>query len=105
MKTIIHRIRLHEGVSAARFEEWVREVDYAACPGLPSVEAFGVHRVPEEVGASHQYVEIISVESLEAFERDMKTAAFHALEVEFDTMAEVVDETTVTLIEPGYAKN
>lgn len=103
MKVIIHRIRLHPDTDPARFEKWVREVDYATCPELPSVRAFSVHRISAEPDAEFHYVEIITVTGTEEFERDMRTPAFHGLETEFDTMAAVVDEIAGTRIGPGYA--
>lgn len=103
MKVIIHRIRLHPGTDPGRFEKWVREVDYATCPELPSVRAFGVHRISEDPDAEFHYVEVISVTGEEEFERDMQTPAFHGLESEFDTMATVVDEILGTRVGPGYA--
>lgn len=103
MKVVIHRIRLHADTDPARFEKWVREVDYATCPELPSVVAFSVHRVSAEPDAEFHYTEIISVTGTEEFERDMQTAAFHGLEAEFDTMATVVDEISGTRIGSGYS--
>ncbi|MFB7657282.1 MULTISPECIES: RedY protein [unclassified Streptomyces] len=102
MDVIIHRIRLHDGVDPARFETWVREVDYATCPRLPSVRAFGVQRVTTEQAAAFHYFEVITVSGLDEFSRDMKTEAFQGLVAAFDSMASVVDETSGERIEPGY---
>ncbi|MFG2681655.1 RedY protein [Streptomyces sp. NPDC048392] len=102
MDVIIHRIRLHDGVDPARFEAWVRDVDYATCPQLPSVRAFEVQRVSTEPAAPFHYFEVISVGALDDFSRDMKTEAFQGLVAAFDTMASVVDEMSGERIEPGY---
>lgn len=102
MDIIAHHIRLHEGTAAARFESWVREVDYAACRQLPSVLAFSVQRVAAEPEAPCHYFEVISVTSGEDFRRDMRTTAFQDLVSAFDTMASVVGEVSGTRIEPGY---
>jgi hypothetical protein len=110
MAIIAHRIRLHDGVEPARFEAWVRDVDYATCPELPSVVAFSVHRVLEGADAENgvaaggpiHFFEIIEVSSREAFERDMQTEPFHRLVTDFDEMASVVDEVAGERVEPGY---
>ncbi|MFG1667003.1 RedY protein [Streptomyces sp. Y7] len=102
----MHRIQLHDGVEADRFEKWVREVDYATCPELPSVLAFGVQRVvagPSEPSVGPlQYFEIIEVTSREAFERDMESSPFQRLVEDFGHMARVVEEVTGERIGDGY---
>ncbi|WP_432192753.1 RedY protein [Streptomyces sp. bgisy027] len=114
MTIIIHRIRLHDGVEADRFEKWVREVDYATCPELPSVLAFGVQRVAAaspgpSVGAGPagtdgplHYFEIIEVTSREEFEQDMESSQFQRLVADFGQLAEVVEEVTGERIGDGY---
>lgn len=107
MAIIVHHIRLHDGVAPERFEKWVREVDYAACPDLPSLLAFGVQRVvdtaPGAPGAEGPgYFEIIEVSSREEFERDMKSSRFQQLVAQFDEMAKVVGEVTGERIGDGY---
>ncbi|MGC9540707.1 RedY protein [Streptomyces sp. UG1] len=101
MTIIIHRIRLHDGVDAERFEKWVREVDYATCPELPSVLAFGVQRVVAVSPPLH-YFEIIEVTSREEFERDMESPQFQRLVEDFGQMAKVLDEVTGERIGDGY---
>lgn len=100
MEIIVHRIRLHRGVDPARFEAWVREVDYATCPELPSVTGFSVQRADAE--APFLFFEVIQVTSREAFERDMATPAFGRLVADFEQMASVVEEFSGERIEPGY---
>ncbi|WP_338896095.1 RedY protein [Streptomyces sp. TG1A-60] len=111
MAIIVHRIRLHDGVEPARFETWVRDVDYATCPELPSVVSFSVQRVVEEScadagpavgGESFHFFEVIEVTSREAFERDMRSAQFHKLVAEFGQMAKVVDEMAGERVGRGY---
>jgi REDY-like protein HapK len=100
MDIIVHRIRLHDGADPARFEAWVRDVDYATCPELPSVLAFSVQRA--DAGASFDFFEIIQVTSREEFERDMGTQAFAGLVADFEQMASVVEEFAGSRVEPGY---
>lgn len=102
MVTIVHKIRLKEGTSHEEFESWVTGSDYAACPQLSSLTAFGVQRVadPHEIGAD--YFEVIQITSLEAFEKDMQTPIFQSLVERFSKMADVVEEIKGELIQPGY---
>ncbi|MFI9503295.1 hypothetical protein [Nocardia sp. NPDC052566] len=102
MQLIVHLIRLHPDTDPAAFESWVRDVDYATCPALPSVRAFSVQRAPNPPDAPWHYFEIIMVTSREDFEQDMSTPDFKSLVTAFDTMAEVVDEFAGTRVEPGY---
>lgn len=108
MTTIVHRIQLLDGVDPERFERWVRDVDYAACPELPSVLAFAVQRVvgrpvePSAGGKGTAYFEIIEVTSREEFERDMESACFQRLVAAFDQMAKVVDEAIGERVGAGY---
>ena len=104
MTTIIHRIRLRPGTAPETFERWVREQDYAACPRLPSLAAFAVHRVSTEPSAPFHYVEVITVDSAAAFERDMATDVFGELVRGFSRLAEVVDEVAGDVIAPGYRR-
>ncbi|MGW6008204.1 RedY protein [Streptomyces sp. NPDC055210] len=108
MTIIVHRIRLLDGVAPDRFETWVRDVDYATCPELPSVLSFSVQRVvgpaaDGQAGAEPlTYVEIIEVSSLADFEQDMQSPPFRKLVSDFDQMAEVVSETVGNRIGDGY---
>lgn len=103
MTVIIHRIQLLDGVAPERFEAWVRDVDYAACPDLPSVLAFDVLRAPGEDAG--RYFEVIRVSGTAEFERDMRTPAFQRLVTAFSKMAAVTDELTGERLEPGYARS
>ena len=104
MITIVHKIRLKPGIDHERFERWVREVDYATCPDLPSAYAFAVHRASTEPRAPFHYFEVIRIANHEAFERDMATPLFQSLVAAFDQMAEVVEEIAGSKIEPGYTR-
>ncbi|MCA9537839.1 MAG: hypothetical protein KC620_03060 [Myxococcales bacterium] len=104
MKTIVHRIRLLPGATHAQFESWVRGSDYATCPQLASLLDFHVCRVSDAPDAPFHYIEVIRVDSMEAFEADMKLPAFGKLVEAFSKMAEVVDEISGDLVEPGYRR-
>ncbi|RFS82222.1 RedY protein [Actinomadura spongiicola] len=103
MEIIVHAICLYPGTDPAEFEAWVRNVDYASCPELPSVLGFDVLRVSgDEPG---RYAEVIRVSSVPDFERDMRTEAFQRLVADFSKMAEVIDETSGERLDPGYARS
>ncbi|MGK5631506.1 RedY protein [Streptomyces sp. URMC 123] len=102
METIVHRIRLNPGVPPERFERWVRDVDYATCPELPSVRAFRVLRVPDRPPAGCHYIEVIEVTSQADFARDMLTPPFRRLVADFEQLASVVDELSGERVGEGY---
>ncbi|MEV0440552.1 RedY protein [Streptomyces spectabilis] len=103
MTVIVHRIRLHDGVAPDRFESWVRDVDYATCPELPAVRAFGVQRSAHgQDGGPAEYFEIIEVTSAADFERDMRSEPFRRLVADFEKMAAVVDEWSGERVGSGY---
>ena len=104
MITIVHKIRLKPGIDSERFERWVREVDYAACPDIPSALGFAVHRASTAPGAPFHYFEVIRIADAAAFDRDMATPMFQRLVADFDQMAEVVEEITGDKLEPGYER-
>ncbi|MFW3460780.1 RedY protein [Streptomyces sp. 058-1L] len=103
MEYIVHRIKLLPAVDPQHFERWVRDVDYATCPRLPSVRSFSVQRVSHQPDDPFHYFEIIGVTDRAAFDRDMELDAFHELEQAFATMAVVVDETAGERIGTGYS--
>jgi hypothetical protein len=102
VKTIVHRIKLKDGARPEDFERWVREADYAACPDLPSVRSFSVHRATGAGAAGFHYFEIIAIDDQGAFDADMRTPLFGSLVARFSEMADVVDEIEGELLEPGY---
>lgn len=102
--TIVHKIRLRPDASPEAFESWVKNSDYATCPDLPSLVSFAVHRIDAPADAPAHYFEIICIDSVEAFEKDMQTPQFGKLVEAFDKMAEVVEEITGERIEPGYRR-
>lgn len=102
MDIIVHRIRLRDGISPERFEKWVTEADYAACPNLTSVVSFSVQRIAGESAGPVEYFEVITVTGRAEFGRDMATPVFRELESGFSGLAEVVDELAGERIGLGY---
>lgn len=100
---IIDKIRLHDPLHEADFLRWVTEVDYASCPDLPSVQRFEVVRAAP--GAGFDFFEIIHVESMDAFERDMQSPVFAALVARFTQMASVVESFHGAAVPPGFVRH
>ncbi len=101
MITIIDKIKLKNPDFHAQFMQWVTDTDYPACQQLKSVVSFQVFTLNSEQA---DFIEIIQVTSLEAFERDMQTAVFQSLVSRFSQMAEVVEQSVLSPILPGYQR-
>ncbi|MDW6004025.1 RedY [Vibrio mangrovi] len=102
MKTIVHKIRLKDISLYHEFRDWVVHTDYEACYQLDSVLAFDVIDVSQAADAQFHFIEIIRLNSLEDFERDMQTPLFQSLVARFDQMAEVIEEISGERIGNGY---
>lgn len=102
MLTIIHKIKLRDINRLDEFKEWVLTADYKACDELNSVLAFEVALVSDVEHAPFHFVEIIHLTSLAEFEADMATLLFQSLVVQFNQMAEIIEEVTATRIGDGY---
>jgi len=102
MTVLIDRIRLKSADQREPFIRWVREVDYAACQDLPSVQRFRVFECPG--GDGLDFFEIVEVSSLSDFEADTRSALFHGLHARFVEMAELGDQFAGQLLEPGFER-
>ncbi|MDT8997727.1 hypothetical protein RQP53_00395 [Paucibacter sp. APW11] len=103
MDIIIDKIRLHAPEHAEAFIQWVQQVDYASCPDLPSVLRFDVVRAAPESGCD--FFEIIQVESLAAFQRDMQTPVFARLVARFSELASVTESFSGAALPPGFQRH
>lgn len=74
MAYLILRYNLKDGVTAAQFEQWVRETDQPAMRGLKRVESFNTYRVTGllmgEGEAAQRYFEIFEISDLAGFTGD-----------------------------------
>lgn len=102
MPVLIDRIRLKSSEHRQAFIRWVREVDYAACHELPSVQRFRVFECPG--GDGLDFFEVVEISSAEAFEADMRSALFQSLVARFGEMAELGDQFSGELLEPGFER-
>lgn len=89
---IVCLFNLKSGVDPATYEAWARQGDIPAVNALGSVTSFTVHRATGVFGSDaaspFQYVEVIDVESMDAFVADVTTPAFQALAAPFQGFAD-----------------
>lgn len=102
MPVLIDRIRLKSFEQRDAFIQWVREVDYATCQDLPSVQRFRVFACPG--GDGLDFFEIVEVSSREAFEADTRSALFQSLHARFVELAELGEQFSGDMLEPGYER-
>ncbi|HEJ7975319.1 TPA: RedY [Serratia marcescens] len=102
MHIIVHKIRLKDIAHRAAFRDWVETTDYQACRHLDTVRAFDVIEVSPSAEAPFHFIEIIQLNSLKMFEREMQTPLFQSLVERFNQLAEVVDEISGERIADGY---
>ncbi|MBD1582841.1 RedY protein [Pseudoalteromonas sp. S16_S37] len=101
MSIIIDKIKLKSADNRAAFEQWVTDTDYLACHDLASVERFVVSKVTDS-NCDYDYVEVVKVTSLAAFEQDMQTPLFQSLVARFSELADVVETIKSDTLAPGY---
>lgn len=89
---IVVLFNLKAGIDVAAFEEWVRTRDLPGVRSRVSVTEFQIYRATGLLGSDarppYQYVEIIDVESLEGFARDLARDAARKIAEEFRDFAD-----------------
>ena len=78
MSTLIVLFNLKEGVSKADYEKFAKEMDVPTVSALKSIDDFKVFRTTGMLGAPeikspYQYCEIIEVNDMEGFFKDIST--------------------------------
>ena len=68
--------KLHRHVTAAAYEDWVRNVDYPTAATIPSIVEYRVARLEGllegDGSAPYDYIERVLVTDLDAYRRDLK---------------------------------
>jgi hypothetical protein len=68
--------KLHSHVTAAAYEDWVRNVDYPTAATIPSIVEYRVARLEGllegDGSAPYDYIERVLVTDLDAYRRDLK---------------------------------
>lgn len=94
MVRVIVLFNLKEGVSREEYEAWARDRDVPTVTGLDSVEDFQVFRTSGLLGsdapAPYQYVELIDVRDMDAFQQDIGTAVMAEIGAQFQDYVESV---------------
>jgi hypothetical protein len=88
---IIALFNLKPGVAAADYEAWAKRVDLPTVNGLKSIENFAVFKSTGLLGSEakppYRYIEIIDVADMDAFGKDVASAAMQKVAAEFQAMA------------------
>lgn len=92
MATIIALFNLKDGVDAAAYEQWARETDVPLVRAMDSCVGFEAFRTRHVLGtgepAPYQYVEVIRVTDLEAFEHELREDRLRRVTEAFDAFAQ-----------------
>lgn len=84
---IVVLFNLKDGTDVAAYEEWARTRDLPGVRSRVSVTDFQIYRASGLLGSDasppYQYVEIIDVESLDGFARDLTSEAARKIAAEF----------------------
>ena len=87
---VTYRIRSREA-----YERWSRERDQVVVPQAPGVEGFEVYLVEGGDDPPYDVVEVIAVESWDAFQRALETDDMKQLGSEFGDVADGQSVTTL----------
>lgn len=89
---------LKPGVSVEDYEAWARTADLPTVNALPSISSFRVFRTTGLLGSDAKppfgYIEILDVEDMEQFGKDVATEAMGEVAAAFNEMVEVTFITT-----------
>lgn len=92
MTTIVVLFNLKPGVDEAVYQKWARETDMPAAGGLPSVDRFDVLKAEgllmSEATPPYAYVEIIDVNDMEQFGKDVSADVMQNVAAEFQSFAD-----------------
>jgi hypothetical protein len=89
--TIIVLFNLKPGVERAVYERWARDTDLPVVRQLRSVDSFEVLRSAGLLGggaAPYQYIEIIRVNDMQAFDRDIASHTVQRVAAEYREFAD-----------------
>jgi len=95
---LIVLFNLKPGISAADYEAWARATDLPTVKRLASVAGFQVFKTTGILGSEaappYSYVEIIDVQDMDQFWKDVATPTMQAVAAAFQGMADVTFLTT-----------
>ena len=92
MKRIVVLFNLKDAASVADYEAWAKATDLPVVNGLASVDGFSVHRASGMLGSDasppYQYVEVIDVNDMELFGKEVATETMRKVAGEFQGFAD-----------------
>ena len=92
MTTIVVLFNLKPDVDEAAYQKWARETDMPTAGGLPSVDRFDVLKAEgllmSEATPPYAYVEIIDVNDMEQFGKDVSAEVMQKVAAEFQSFAD-----------------
>ena len=92
MARIIVLFNLQDGADVNAYEAWAKSTDLPIVRGLDSVNSFEVQRVAALFGsddpAPYQYIEIIDVDDLDLFGKEVGTETMQKVAGEFQSFAD-----------------
>jgi hypothetical protein len=95
---LIAIFNLKPGVSVAEYEAWARGTDLPTVNALPSVSSFRVFKTTGKLGlqeaAPYSYIEIIDIDDMDQFWKDVATDTMSKIAEAFGSMADVTFMTT-----------
>jgi hypothetical protein len=95
---LIALFNLKPGISVADYEAWARATDLPTVNKLGSVSCFRVFKTTGLLGgdspAPYSYVEMIDIDDIDGFWRDVGSPAMQEIAAAFSAMADVTFMTT-----------
>ena len=92
MSTLIVLFNLKSDADVAAYENWAKTTDLPTAGGLPSVDSFELFKsqglLMSEDAPPYQYVEIIKVNDMEQFGKDVSTETMQKVAGEFQGFAD-----------------
>lgn len=91
MPTVVVLFKLKPGVDVARYQAWARGTDLKVVRQLKSVDDFAIYRAAGLLGggaAPYDYIEVIRVNDMAAFGRDVASDTIQKVAAEFREFAD-----------------
>lgn len=92
MTTIVVLFNLKEEADESVYQAWAKQTDIPTASGLPSVDVFEVLKAEgllmSDDNPPYQYIEILKVNDMEQFGKDVSTDTMQKVAAEFQAFAD-----------------
>lgn len=92
MTTIVVLFNLKSDADEAAYQTWARQTDIPTAGGLPSVDGFEVLKseglLMSDATPPYQYIELLKINDMEQFGKDVSTNTMQAVAAEFQSFAD-----------------